>query len=307
MGDISILSDLDECRKVWKKMIPQKGIFDLWESRMCFYKYYKKPLYFIVSKKDGEIGGLLPLCLIEEEKGNYYGYFPGETWEGKTWLEENKIIAKDEFHAKAILDYLNNQKLKYAIRYLSPNPLIEMNDIDELGYLFLPKHFDYNIDNYFKIFSRTSIKSIKKDIAKINSGGVSYRFNHLEDFDLIIKWSLERYKEHSYFSEPAFLDSFKDFMHLLNEKKLLRLTTVLVDSEPAAVDIGCLFKNQYTLLGGGTNAKFLGIAKLINLFHIEKACKEKIKKVDFLCGDFSWKKMFHLTPRPLYVLSNLTK
>jgi len=33
--------------------------------------------------------------------------------------------------------------------------------------------------------------------------------------------------------------------------------------------------------------------------------KSLYKEVDFLCGDFSWKKLFHLTPRPLYEASNI--
>jgi hypothetical protein len=34
------------------------------------------------------------------------------------------------------------------------------------------------------------------------------------------------------------------------------------------------------------------------------ACSERLNQVDFLCGDFNWKKLFHLTPRPLYLLGN---
>jgi hypothetical protein len=29
-----------------------------------------------------------------------------------------------------------------------------------------------------------------------------------------------------------------------------------------------------------------------------------VDRVDFLCGDFSWKALFHLAPRPLYRLSS---
>ena len=37
---------------------------------------------------------------------------------------------------------------------------------------------------------------------------------------------------------------------------------------------------------------------------MKRACREQLTEADFLCGDFSWKKLFHLTPRPLYLLSN---
>jgi CelD/BcsL family acetyltransferase involved in cellulose biosynthesis len=35
------------------------------------------------------------------------------------------------------------------------------------------------------------------------------------------------------------------------------------------------------------------------------ACQQRLQQVDFLCGDFHWKKQFHLTPRPLFLLSSL--
>ena len=69
--------------------------------------------------------------------------------------------------------------------------------------------------------------------------------------------------------------------------------------------MACLYRGTYTVLAGGTAAAFPGVAKLINFHHLERACRERFQLVDFLCGDFTWKIMFHLTPRPLYLLSNL--
>jgi hypothetical protein len=38
----------------------------------------------------------------------------------------------------------------------------------------------------------------------------------------------------------------------------------------------------------------------MNMYHIEYAFINRLFKMDFLCGDFHWKKLFHLTPEPLY-------
>ncbi|UCF93222.1 MAG: GNAT family N-acetyltransferase, partial [Desulfobacterales bacterium] len=100
-------------------------------------------------------------------------------------------------------------------------------------------------------------------------------------------------------------ESFRSLAHFLQAKGWLRFTTVLIAGEPAAVDLGCLYRGVYTLLAGGTNLHFPGVAKLINLHHMQRACRERMQQVDFLCGDFNWKKLFHLTPRPLFLLSNL--
>jgi CelD/BcsL family acetyltransferase involved in cellulose biosynthesis len=83
------------------------------------------------------------------------------------------------------------------------------------------------------------------------------------------------------------------------------MTAVLMDGRVAAVDMGCIYKGDYKLLAGGTHSDYPGVAKAINLYHMQEACNNKYKTVDFLCGDFAWKKLFHLTPRPLYEVSNI--
>jgi CelD/BcsL family acetyltransferase involved in cellulose biosynthesis len=81
---------------------------------------------------------------------------------------------------------------------------------------------------------------------------------------------------------------------------MLRITTVLIGGRLAAVDMGAIWNGTYTVLAGGTDADFPGVAKLINLHHLEWACQQRMTMVDFLCGDFNWKERFHLTPRQLY-------
>jgi len=58
-------------------------------------------------------------------------------------------------------------------------------------------------------------------------------------------------------------------------------------------------------VAGGTGGDFPGVAKLINFHHLEWACRQRLREVDFLCGEFNWKNRFHLTPRPLYKMSKL--
>jgi hypothetical protein len=66
------------------------------------------------------------------------------------------------------------------------------------------------------------------------------------------------------------------------------------------VDVGTVWNESSTVLAGGVNPGFPGVAKLINLHHLEWACQNRMKSVDFLCGDYGWKERFHLSPRPLY-------
>jgi len=46
------------------------------------------------------------------------------------------------------------------------------------------------------------------------------------------------------------------------------------------------------------------LLRRLHLHHIQHGCSERFNLIDFLCGGFSWKQKFHLTERPLYLLSN---
>ncbi len=301
MHNFRIISDLDQCQDIWKRVVPQETIWDIWEFRACFQECFKRPPCFIVGENSQGLTDLLPLSWIDESQS--YGIFPGETWRGMTWLEQNRVPASQ----KTLLDMLSICPGPYYLRYLLPSSeSMQQNQqlpVDEIGYLFLPPKYDYNIDNYFKEFSRKSEKGIKRAVDSLHCRA-SYRYDDIADFEHLVQLNIDNFKEYSYFHDQRFLGGFRAMMHYLNEKGWLRLTTVIIDGDVAAVDIGCIYRGHYTLLGGGTNRDYLGIAKLINLLHIQRGCRERFDVVDFLCGDFSWKLHFHLTPRPLYLLSN---
>jgi hypothetical protein len=297
----TIYEDPKACRLVWEKMWPVKGLFDLWQVRSCFHDAFTRPLKFIVVEDKNKLAGFLALSWDEQEKK--YVQFPGETWHGKTWLEQNRVIASSPEVLQALLDAVPGS---LNLRYLNWSPLLDftgLTKIDEVGYLFYPGLFDFDFDNYWLSFSGKSRKKLKNDLKKIEAGSVAYRFNRHEDLDRLFQMNLEAFGEDSYFSEALFHRSFESLAVFLEKMGMLRVTTVMVGGRIAAVDMGAIWKNSYTLLAGGTHPEFPGIAKLINLHHMEWSCSQKFDTVDFLCGNFNWKERFHLTPRPLYELS----
>jgi hypothetical protein len=300
MFKLSVITDISECQKIWERVIPEESIFDLWEVRDCFQRHFKRPPYFVVAEKDGNTLGLLPLSWIDESKT--YGYFPGETWNGKTWIEQNRIYATND---RIMNEFFKFVKIPYYLRYIIPVMNQEDNySVDEIGYIFKPEKYEYNMNRYFEEFSGKSRKRLRRELESFKEQGANFRYNELDDFSALIRLNISRFGNNSYFADKRFRDSFYSLMYLLNDKEYLRITTILIKDEIAAVDMGCIYNGVYTLLAGGTNVDFPGVAKLININHMDWACKEKIKVVDFLCGDFFWKKQFHLTPRPLYLISN---
>ncbi|MBU1084368.1 MAG: GNAT family N-acetyltransferase [Candidatus Omnitrophota bacterium] len=305
MLEINSETDIAACRQLWEQFIPPAQLTDLWSVRECFHRNFKRELMFITVKDGGRPVGFVPLSFIPEK--DYYGYFPGEVWNGKTWLEQNRIIAADRNVLERVFDWLETSGKRYFLRYLIDNPNFSADtaSVDEIGYIFRPGSVGFDLNGYYGQFSGKSLKKIRRDVDRIKERGLEIRTDRIEDFDIMVRMNLEQFGADSYFSDERFLQSFRDLRDHIKEKGWLRMTTVLIEGEPAAVDMGCVYRGGYTLLAGGTHSGYQGVAKVINLHHVSEACREKYEKVDFLCGDFSWKKIFHLSPEPLYKVENI--
>ncbi len=295
---LRVCDELEEGRRLWERNWPNTCFFDLWPVRVFFHDQFNHPLYFVVAERNWKTEGILALSWIEEEQ--CFGNFPGETWRGKTWLEQNKVIASDPDVFAELLGHIPGPtNIRYLIREsLFPDKYLAV--VDEIGYLFHPGQHNYSFQTYMQQFSGKSRKKLGRELARLEALGLSYRHDSLMDLKYLFRLNQETFGEWSYFNDSRFLRSFENLVTWLKKKGMLRLTTVILGGKIAAVDVGALWGSTYTLLAGGTHSDFPGVAKLINFHHIEWACRQELEEVDFLCGDFRWKERFHLTPRPLY-------
>jgi len=298
MLNIDICKDLEGARGIWQRHWPQQCLFDLWPVRYCFQSQFNYTPYFIVASENHKFRGMLALSWIDEQQ--CYGHFPGEVWHGKTWLEQNKILASDPEVFNALVNHIPGMA---KVRYLTDDPCLASDAaavVDEVGYLFYPGQYDYSFEAYMQSFSGKSRKKMRSELNRLTGNGVSYRYDCFEDVAHLFRLNLDSFKEQSYFDDVRFLRAFENLMAWLHVNKMLRVTTVLIGGRIAAVDVGAVWNQSYTVLAGGTDPNFPGVAKLINFHHIEWACQQRLKEIDFLCGEFNWKDRFHLATRPLY-------
>jgi hypothetical protein len=303
MLNMDVYQDLEEARRTWQRYWPQNCLFDLWPVRNCFQSQFNYSPYFIVARENNKFRGMLALSWIDEQQ--YFGHFPGEVWHGKTWLEQNKILASEPEVFNALVCHI---PAVAKIRYLTDDPRLASDPsavVDEIGYLFYPQQYDYSFQAYLQCFSGKSRKKMRSELNRLTVGGVSYRYDDLDDVAHLFRMNLENFKGESYFDDARFLRAFENLVSWLHTNNMLRVTTVLIGGRIAAVDVGAVWNQTYTVLAGGTHSDFPGVAKLINFHHIEWACRQRFKEVDFLCGEFNWKNRFHLTARPLYKVANL--
>jgi hypothetical protein len=205
--------------------------------------------------------------------------------------------------ADALIDHL---PWETRIRYLVPGDHLHFDTqaaVDEIGYLFFPQQFDYRFEAYLHLFTGRTRKKIRSELDRLKARNVTYRYNHWADMEILLRLNLDRYQDKSYFNDRRFGRAIENLAAWLRDQGLLRLTTVLVGGRVAAVDMGAVWNATYTVMAGGTHPDFPGIAKLINLHHLEWACLQRIEMVDFLCGEFNWKERFHLAARPLYAIA----
>jgi CelD/BcsL family acetyltransferase involved in cellulose biosynthesis len=297
--EIRTVDDLDECRALWRRVWPVECLFDLWEVRACFQERFARAPRFAVAEEDGSPVGLLALSRVDELGS--LAAFPGETWQGRTWLEQNKIPAVGPGVRAALFETVEEPA---AIRYLDGDPLVSEAPLalDEVGYLFLPGRYGYSFERYLGKYSGRSRKRLLRELEGLERLGVRYRHDDPADLDHLFRLNLDAFSERSYFADPRFLGAFEELARWLAAAGMLRVVTVEVQGEVAAVDLGASWGRTLTVLAGGTDPRFPGVAKLINLHHLSRACEERLSLVDFLCGDFRWKERFRLTPRPLFEL-----
>lgn len=299
---IEIHTDLAAAERIWRLHWPQKVLFDSWSLRACFQRAFDRPPCFITASRNGTLMGLLALSWIEES--GCFGQFPGETWRGKTWLEQNRIIAVNREAASAVFE---NVPGAVYLRYLVPEAVSVVSpgavETDEVGYLFYPGRYDYNFSRYLAELPGKFRKKLRGELNRLCGGCKPvFRFNRMEDLDHLLEMNLTGFRDRSYFSDPRFTQAFRNLTGWLHANGRLNITTVLLGETVAAVDLGIVWGDTYTLLAGGTNPDFPGVAKLINLHHLEWSCRQRIRTVDFLCGEFNWKPRFRLNPRPLYTV-----
>jgi hypothetical protein len=295
---IRVCNDPDACRNLWHELWPQTCFFDLWPVRSIFAESFARTPYFLIAELQGEPAGMLALCYLPEQQR--YVHFPGEIWQQKTWIEQNKMPVKEHWMREELLNAIPGAAhLRYLTRESEPLHGFSFVE-DEENFRFFPGLHAYSFDRYMLEFSHKSRKNLSRELVKLETLGVAYRYDHFSDIQHLLDLNLAAYGDYSYFADPRFLKAFIRLCEWLSAEKMLRVTTLLLGGRIAAVDVGAIWKAQYTVLAGGTNGDFPGVAKMINFHHIAWACAKHLEVVDFLCGDFGWKRRFHLQPCPLF-------
>ncbi|MDD4332684.1 MAG: GNAT family N-acetyltransferase [Patescibacteria group bacterium] len=284
MINFKVISDITEAKNIWLQLSYGKSIYDDWDFRYCFYKYFKFPLYFIVGyDADLEIG-LLPLQYNPKDK--YLEYFAEE------FMEDNRLYIREGYE-KYIPDFFDFIKEPVNIFDMAgENDFIKSLPLEDYKYvLTLDKisKFDDFLDSSFSAKRR---RAFRKIFSYYEEKKPEILINNFPDIDLMIDLNIGRLKEESYFNNPFEREIFHDILQLNFDYSLV---TLIVDNKKVAVSFSILYKGVYNYLALGADIETApNIGKFLHKINIERAISLKAKTFDAGLGDCSWKKIWHL-------------
>jgi len=286
---IEVVSEINQCYKLWQKFSPKTTLFDTWDFRLAFWQgYYHKP-YFLTLKNGLETYALLPLW-FEKDKDKYF-------WFGSWWQEENKFLVKDPFFiplllavcpSPVILNAISTKELplwiKQTIRLKPDEPkyILRLNNIK-------------SVDDFLATFKKKKRYNLKRDKRIIEKQNPKIVFNNFHDYDTLVALSKERFAqkgEETDWQDPRRVEAFRQVIKLGQKQNhyKVRMLTIIINDKIASVDLIALYNKCYYPVKCGYDVKtFPGIGNYVNLLEIDDALKLGMEKIDFLEIGYGWK------------------
>jgi len=293
--EIRQIDNIDEAKKIWTELSPDKVLCDNWDFRYCFYKYFNYPLHFYIGLDNGEIVGLLPLQYNKDTE--CLEFFGGG------FMSDNRVFIKQgyEEYIPQFYDFISLPSKMQSIvgediftksfeiyRYKYVRDLFEINNIEE----YLIKHF--------KAKSRQGIRKKIKLIEYLEPEIIN---NNFSDLDLLIELNKKSFGENSSFHKPHRAEIFHDLLKLNFD---IYMFSYVINGKKEAVSFSIKYKDAYIYINAGTNKTGVPNLGTFNIYkNLEKAIQLGMKTFDAGIGDLGWKERWHLEKNPQYIFNKM--
>jgi len=289
---IEVISDLDQCYKLWQEFSPMRNLFDTWEFRYAFYLGYKYQPHFLLLKKNGENLGVLSIWY---EDNNFYNKNKTRfVWFGSDWQEEISFYVKDKNYIPILISaapsplYLNAISTEGLGDLIFKIPFQE----DEPKYILSLENFK-NHEDFLMTLKKNKRRNLRKDRNRILKQNPQIVINNFSDFKYLVELAKNRFYqrgEKADWEDSRRIKTFEKVIELAGRSYQTRMITIKIGEKIAGVDLICILNNTYFTVKCGYNvAEFSGIGNFINLFEIDDAIKLGMKKIDFLQNNYEWK------------------
>lgn len=284
------LSNLSEAEAAWKALSPNKVLYDDWDFRYAYYKYFNYPLEFIAAYAADELVGLLPLMWNPEK--NYLEFFMCVDY-----MEDNQLFVKPgyEYVKKELISQIDRPAyLEYLTTPEFPgSELYDYNySIDLTG---MHSYEDF-METYLSKDTRSNISS---QIRKITTFNPLITKGEALDLEIMSHWNKIRFGESSSYNDRPY---WKEFINDIVQIFPAMITTVIIDGEKAGVGLALRYKDTCFGINAGYNPEISNLGKYMTLLKIDTAIKDGCTNYNAGSGAYGWKEDFHLIKRPFYKL-----
>ncbi len=292
---ITLVSDQATAEKLWKQLSPAETIYDDWDFRETFHRYYRNELFFYTANVDGKVVALMPLQM--GENGTTLEFFGGD------YMEDNRVFALPgyEYCIPELYKHLDKPNDLEFIR--STDPYTETFPIVDYKYV-LPLDTFKSSDDYIEAqYHGETKKKFKKRLRKIDETNPQIIVNNWEDLELLFQLNIDQFKDgprQSMFAREYRQDIFRDLCKA-HETFTPRLLTFVVNGEKQAVSLALLYNKNYASINTGIVAEpLLNLKEYIHIKKFDDAITEGCTLFDAFVRDYGWKEKWGLKKIPQY-------
>lgn len=292
--DIRCITNLEECKSIWQKLSPNEFLYDDWDFRYNYYKYFNYPLYFYTVYEGDEPVAVLPLML--DDSINKITFFISVEY-----MEQNRIFVKKDYeyckynlyqqaknlHDNLYLEYLNKSESEISnVIYAEPNYFLQLKKYQSYKELLI----DY-------IGSRSS--KVLKQFEEFKSENFTLEQGDHNNVTLLIEYSKNRFKEKSSFITRPY---WEDYFYYLSERNDCNF--IIIKNQGKVIAIGMMIRYNSICYGinSGYDTSISNLGKYLTCMKINWAIKMNCTIYDAGSGSFGWKEDFHLDKNPLYIM-----
>lgn len=285
--EYKIITSLDEAKNAWNHFSKNEQIYDVWEYRYCYYKFFNYPLHFISALENGDMVGLLPL-----QRNTDTGII--EFFGGQFFLE-NKIWTKPQ----------NSLQPKDLLNQLSePVKLLKLsNEVHGMNNELYAYRYELRLEGYHDVFDylqetwgNKSRKNFLAQIKQLHQQSVEIIYDNFSDLQIMVEFNKKRFGNESSFFFPHRMD----FINQVIEEFDAHLVSIKINGQTEAVGFGVKYNNSFIGINSGRNLEINSLGKFLSLQKIQQAISLGASRYDALLNDLGWKESFHFDRIPQY-------
>ncbi len=283
------ISDFQECERLWEVFSPHRDIYDEWDWRHTFYKYFASPLKFIVGYDADRQIGILPLQYDTQE--DFWEFFGGPA------MESNAVWVRPGYES-FIADFFKAAGEPVWLDYLAgDHDYTRSLHLDDYGYELDLTDYGGADDFIERHLDGKTRKHVRASWRAFNLLNPKIKHGRWKDLNKLFALN-----EKVFGVESSFLDAYeKDvFCDLVRLPYHWDIFSVEIENKTVAVALAVIFKGKYHFLAVGYNREIKDLGAFINLQNIEEAARARARVIDFGYHNCGWKERWNLQKKPYY-------